>query len=55
MGQDARKNALELRHQELEHQVEAEEAKLLPDDEALARLKRQKLRIKDELATMEAP
>lgn len=53
MGQDARKNALELRHRELEHLVETEEARPLPDDVALARLKRQKLRIKDELATME--
>lgn len=54
MGQDARRDALELRHQELEQLVETEESRPHPDETTLSRLKRQKLRIKDELASIGA-
>ncbi|WP_246135575.1 YdcH family protein [Pararhodospirillum oryzae] len=46
-------DALRSRHAEIDQLVETEEARPAPDDLLLARLKRQKLRLKDELATME--
>lgn len=50
MGQDARMNSLNARHAELENRIELEEHRPLPDDVTLSDLKRQKLRIKDELS-----
>ncbi|CCG07628.1 YdcH family protein [Pararhodospirillum photometricum] len=55
MGQDARKDALRTRHAEIDLLVEKEEARPVPDLLMVAQLKRQKLRIKDEIASMEAP
>ena len=42
-------NALETKHAELENQIAMEEARPAPDDVKLHTLKRQKLRLKDEI------
>jgi hypothetical protein len=52
MGQDARKDALQFRHAELEDRLDNEFTRPSPDTSAIAELKRQKLRIKDEIARM---
>ena len=49
MGQDARLDTLREKHAELEHQIEEEENRPLPDNTIVHSLKKQKLRIKDEL------
>jgi hypothetical protein len=54
MGQDARKDALQYRHAELEDRLDNEFSRPAPDVEMIAEIKRQKLRIKDELARMGA-
>ena len=43
-------SALESKHAELEHRIEQEEARPVPDNVALYDLKRRKLALKDELA-----
>jgi len=45
--------ALKHRHDALQHQIDAEEVRPQPDDAQIAELKKQKLRIKDELASIE--
>jgi len=45
-------DALRAKHAELEHLIEEEEHRPHPDDLILAELKRQKLRIKDQIATL---
>jgi hypothetical protein len=54
MGQDARKDALQYRHAELEDRLDNEFSRPAPDAAMIAEIKRQKLRIKDELARMGA-
>lgn len=44
--------SLKSKHQELEHLIEAEEHRPHPDDMLITELKRQKLRIKDQLALL---
>ncbi|MBM3535637.1 MAG: DUF465 domain-containing protein [Alphaproteobacteria bacterium] len=41
---------LKAKHADLEHQIEAENARPHPDDRVIADLKRKKLKIKDEMA-----
>ncbi|MCF8481574.1 MAG: DUF465 domain-containing protein [Rhodospirillum sp.] len=52
MGQDARKDALQFRHAELEDRLDNEITHPSRDTAAIAEIKRQKLRIKDEIARM---
>lgn len=54
MGKSERVDALLTRHSDLESLIEQEEKKSLPDDIAIHDLKKQKLRIKDELLSMGA-
>lgn len=53
MGQDARKEALIDRHHQLEAMLEREESRPLPDFSLVNEWKRQKLRIKDELYSLD--
>ena len=41
---------LKAKHADLEHQLEAENARPHPDDQLIADLKRKKLKLKDEIA-----
>ena len=47
--------ALQSRHAGLERDIELELQRPLPDAEKVARMKREKLQIKDELATVRHP
>ena len=49
MATEARVRALRTKHHELESLIDSEERKTLPDDFVIHDLKKQKLRIKDEL------
>lgn len=49
MGQDARLESLRHRHEVLEHRIEEEENRPLPDQNMVHTLKKQKLKLKDEL------
>ena len=49
MAEAGRLQSLERKHVELEHAIEVEEHRPLPDQSAIAALKRQKLHLKDEL------
>jgi len=53
MAVENRIRALRERHQSLEAQIQQETARPHPDDSRIASLKRQKLRIKDEIQRME--
>ena len=53
MGQDARAEALEAKHKEIEFLLVEEERRPLPDFSLVHELKRKKLKIKDELHRME--
>jgi len=55
MGRDARLDALNTRHSELEARLESESSRPLPDNSLIATLKRQKLAIKDEMNRMAHP
>ena len=46
---DVRAQSLKAKHNALEHQIDEENKRPLPDDRLLHDLKRQKLEIKDEL------
>jgi hypothetical protein len=48
-------DSLRTKHASLENQIEQEEARPKPDDTLIADLKRQKLRLKDEIANFERP
>ncbi len=48
---NAHASALQEKHQGLEKKIHAEECRPAPDTTLLAKLKKQKLRIKEELAT----
>lgn len=52
MGLENRIEALKSRHQELESALEMEETRPFPDDVEIHSLKKEKLRIKDELNTL---
>lgn len=52
MGQVARLETLRTKHEDLEHQIEKEENRPLPDHSMVHTLKRQKLKLKDELTRM---
>jgi len=52
MSLEERIEALKTKHQALEHAIEEETNRPHPDDYEIASLKKQKLRIKDELATI---
>jgi hypothetical protein len=52
MSVDERIDALKAKHQALENAIEQENSRPLPDDVTITSLKKQKLRIKDELATI---
>jgi len=52
MGQQERIAALRQRHADLEDRIQQENARPHPDDERIAELKREKLRIKDEMERM---
>lgn len=54
MSLDERIDALKAKHQALESQIEEEENRPHPDDVTIHDLKKQKLRIKDEIAALEA-
>jgi hypothetical protein len=45
-------SALEARHEALERKIDAESHRPLPDSRALADLKKQKLRVKEELSAI---
>ena len=50
MSLDAHIQALKSKHQDLEAKIEEENSRPLPDEDLIAGLKREKLKIKDELA-----
>ena len=52
MSTEERIAALKARHASLESAIEAENARPRPDENAIPAMKRQKLRIKDELAAL---
>lgn len=45
-------DSLKAKHLDLEHLIEQEEARPRPDEDKIHELKRQKLRIKDEIAQL---
>lgn len=49
--QSAHLSALEAKHATLEQRIDAETHRPLPDTAVLAQLKKQKLRVKEEIAT----
>ncbi|MEI6559764.1 MAG: YdcH family protein [Rhodospirillaceae bacterium] len=52
MSFEDRIESLRLKHQSLEEEVRVESQRPSPDTELLARLKREKLKIKDEIARL---
>ncbi len=54
MSLEDRVGALRSKHQTLEQQLASESNRPHPDDVAIAKLKREKLKLKDELARLEA-
>ncbi|HUT48418.1 MAG TPA: YdcH family protein [Alphaproteobacteria bacterium] len=52
MAQDERVEALKAQHSDLESQIEQELGRPMPDDSLIGNLKKQKLRIKDEIAQL---
>ena len=52
MSLDERIDALKVEHRALETAIEEEHGRPLPDDMVIVTLKKQKLRIKDEIATL---
>jgi hypothetical protein len=52
MAMDDRIDSLKSKHAELEQQITQENAKAHPDDVLISTLKKQKLRIKDELTKL---
>jgi hypothetical protein len=55
MSQQDRVEALKEKHAALERAIDEENSRPLPNDEMISDLKRQKLRIKDELYQLERP
>lgn len=54
LAEDARLSALKSEHATLEDRIEEEMGRPLPDDNLVHSLKKQKLHIKDELASLQA-
>lgn len=54
MGQVEHFDALRAKHADLEHQIAEETRRPQPSEEALVRLKREKLYLKDRMAGIEA-
>lgn len=54
MSVDERIQSLKLRHSQLENELEHETHRPHPDDLHIAEIKRQKLRLKDEIASLSA-
>lgn len=54
MSVDPRIESLKARHHSLEQSIADEEARPLPNDLHIAELKKQKLRIKDEIAMLDS-
>ncbi len=54
MSEGDRIDALKVKHQELESAIENQEKQAVPDDITIHDLKKQKLRIKDELLSLGA-
>lgn len=52
MSFQERVNALKVKHQSLEREIEEEHARPRPDDLEIARLKKEKLLIKDQIANL---
>lgn len=52
MGSEKHIASLQDKHAELEHEIELENSRPLPDELHIQELKREKLRIKDEIARM---
>ncbi len=52
MGLEERVESLKVKHQALEAAIEEENSRPCPDDLHLVTLKKQKLRIKDQIATL---
>ncbi len=52
MGLEERVESLKVKHQALEAAIEEENSRPYPDDLQLVTLKKQKLRIKDQIATL---
>lgn len=52
LAQDERVEALKAQHSDLESQIEQELGRPMPDDSLIGNLKKQKLRIKDEIAQL---
>jgi hypothetical protein len=52
MSLQDRIEALKAKHHALEEMIEAEHSRPRPDDAEISRLKKQKLQIKDEIATL---
>jgi hypothetical protein len=53
MSLDARLNALRTRHRELEDALDRESGRPHPDDNRIAEIKREKLRLKDEIERLQ--
>lgn len=53
MAHDERIEALKAQHADLESKIEEELGRPLPDDSLIGNLKKQKLRIKDEIAQLD--
>jgi hypothetical protein len=53
MSPQDRIEALKVKHAELEHAIDEENRRPLPNRDAVSDLKRQKLRIKDEIFSLE--
>ncbi len=54
LAEDARLSALKSEHASLENQIQEEMGRPLPDDNLVHTLKKKKLHIKDELASLQA-
>ncbi len=54
MNVESRAESLRQKHQDLEEAIEEENQRPMPDSAVLSDLKRQKLRIKDEIARIDA-
>ncbi len=54
LAEDARLSALKSEHASLENQIQEEMGRPLPDDNLVHSLKKQKLYIKDEMASLQA-
>jgi len=46
---DSRIDALKVKHQQIDNTLQSETSRPLPDDSAIASLKKEKLRLKDEI------